>query len=130
MKFTRAYTNAALCVPTRYSCLTGSYASRCEVRWWGPLDRQAYIGNGSFFTGDEKTIAMALQQAGYYTGATGKWHNATVGNDIHLMNIPKDADPVDAGIVQTLRNEQKKLSDDIKKYGFDYADYLIYPSRA
>src|SRR3954451_20937872 len=30
VKFTRAYAVTGICTPSRYSCLTGQYASRCE----------------------------------------------------------------------------------------------------
>ena len=124
VRYTRAYTNAALCVPTRYTCLTGAYASRSLHRNYGPLTNQASIANGAFFTENEKTIAMALQNAGYYTGVTGKWHNAS--KHLGIDDIPKNADPRDPEVIRNLREEHGKLSDDIRKYGFDYANYLTY----
>ena len=34
IRHTRAYTTSSLCVPTRYSCLTGSYPSRSRNRYF------------------------------------------------------------------------------------------------
>ena len=124
VRYTRAYTNAALCVPTRYSCLTGAYASRCLHSNFGPLSEQATIANGAYFTENEKTIAMALQNAGYYTGATGKWHNA--GTSLGIADIPKNADPRDPEVIRKLIEEHGKLSDDLRRYGFDYANFLTH----
>jgi hypothetical protein len=46
---TRAYTTASLCVPTRFSCLTGQYASRARYPLHRPMTTQANIGNSAFF---------------------------------------------------------------------------------
>ena len=120
---TRAYTTATLCVPTRYSCLTGSYPSRCENNIYGPLGKQPSIRNGAAFCDTDRTVAQALQKAGYFTGATGKWHN-----DLDLKSwwakIKKDADPKDPKVIQALKDIQNELRDRLNKYGFDYAEFI------
>ena len=67
IKFTRAYTNASLCVPTRYACLTGSYASRCLNPNYGPLERQALIANGSFGVMKLKIMIGLLNHTNKFT---------------------------------------------------------------
>ena len=105
---TRAYTTATLCVPTRFSCLTGAFPSRSTNSILGPLAKQPSIRNGTAFRPDEKTIVQVLRHAGYYTGATGKWHN-----DLDLkkywQKIPKDADPKDPLIIADLKAIQDEL---------------------
>lgn len=120
---TRAYTTATLCVPTRFSCLTGAYPSRSTNSILGPLSKQPSIRNGTAFRPDEKTIAQVLRKAGYYTGVTGKWHN-----DLDLKNlwkdIPKNADPISPQIIANLKAIQDELRVRLDTYGFDYAECL------
>ncbi len=137
---TRVYTTASLCVPTRFSCITGQYASRARNPLHLPMTSQATIGNSTYFVEDTKTIAQALQKEGYFTGATGKWHNLSHerNNPTHPSNLtsdlPKDADPRDPKVIFQLKAAQKYLSETIKHFGFDYAECLVdgnlehYPS--
>lgn len=63
IRFNRFYAGASNCSPTRATLLTGRSNDRTGVQTHGyPLRRQ------------EKTIAQALQAAGYATGHFGKWH--------------------------------------------------------
>ncbi|MDF7826929.1 sulfatase-like hydrolase/transferase [Pontiellaceae bacterium B12227] len=120
---TRAYTTSALCVPTRYSCLTGSYPSRCRNRFFKEYDYQPPIRNGAFFCETDHTMVQALQNAGYFTGAAGKWHS-----DFHdllpLHHIPNDADPTDPKIKAMLQESVEIQRDLILGYGFDYAECI------
>jgi arylsulfatase A-like enzyme len=122
---TRAYTTATLCVPTRYSCLTGSYPSRCQNDIYGPLSRQASIRNGASFCETDRTVAQALRKAGYYTGATGKWHNDLDKKLQNMMKIiPKDADPKKPNVIKALKAIQNELRQRLDTYGFDYAECI------
>ncbi|QDT36946.1 arylsulfatase [Stratiformator vulcanicus] len=56
-----------VCSPTRAEFLTGRYAQRGGV--------YSTSRGGERLDLDEKTIAQYFQQAGYATGAFGKWHN-------------------------------------------------------
>ena len=63
LRFDRFYAGASTCSPTRATVLTGRSNDRTGVYQHGyPLRLQ------------EKTIAQALQEAGYATGHFGKWH--------------------------------------------------------
>ena len=64
--FDRFYVHA-VCSPTRASMLTGRYAVRGGV--------YSTSAGGERLDLDEGTFAEAFQQAGYKTGAFGKWHN-------------------------------------------------------
>jgi arylsulfatase A-like enzyme len=66
-RFTRFYQSSAACAPTRASLLTGRY--HLETGVW-----DVHYGR-DFLHRDETTIADALRQAGYATGAFGKWHS-------------------------------------------------------
>ena len=63
LRFDRFYAAAPVCSPTRASILTGR-----------TNDRTGVIDHGYALRKQEKTIAVALQKAGYATGHFGKWH--------------------------------------------------------
>jgi arylsulfatase A-like enzyme len=63
LRLERFYAGAPVCSPTRASVLTGRSNDRAGVRNYGFALRL-----------QEKTIAQALQKAGYVTGHFGKWH--------------------------------------------------------
>jgi arylsulfatase A-like enzyme len=69
MRFTDAHCSAAVCTPTRYSILTGQYA-------WRHRPAQ-FILNGVAPLSiplERMTVPKLLKEAGYSTGAIGKWH--------------------------------------------------------
>lgn len=83
MMFTDAHSPAALCAPSRFSLLTGSYPYR-NGRPGGSWDINMSSG---FSTGAEHlvegrhiTVAEILKRAGYHTGFIGKMH---LGGDVY-----------------------------------------------
>lgn len=56
-----------LCAPTRAEMLTGRFYARTGVRGVSTGQERLNL--------DEKTIAQYFKEAGYVTGAFGKWHN-------------------------------------------------------
>ena len=75
LRLDRFYAGAPVCSPTRASVLTGRSNNRTGVETHGfALRRQ------------EKTLAQALQAAGYRTGHFGKWHlNGMRGPGVPLL---------------------------------------------
>ena len=63
IRFNRFYAGAPVCSPTRASVLTGR-----------ANDRTGVYSHGYAMCKQEKTIAQALQKAGYKTAHFGKWH--------------------------------------------------------
>ena len=63
LRFERFYAGGPVCSPTRASVLTGR-----------THDRTGVLSHGYGLRLQEKTIAQALQGAGYVTGHFGKWH--------------------------------------------------------
>lgn len=66
LQFEHFYVNS-VCSPTRAALLTGRYAVRGGV--------YSTSAGGERLDLDETTFATCLQNAGYRTGAFGKWHN-------------------------------------------------------
>jgi arylsulfatase A len=65
MRFTNAYSAAAVCVPSRYSLMTGRYPFRGAPLRWGT---HPTIKDG------RATVASLLKSRGYETACVGKWH--------------------------------------------------------
>jgi len=85
LKFTDFYANAPVCTPTRCAFITGRWQQRVGFEWamgytaeqvrrvgdrWAPEPDMHVLG----LPDSEVTIATVLRNAGYATGAFGKWH--------------------------------------------------------
>jgi len=68
MRFTRFYSGAPVCSPTRGSCLTGRHPYRYGI----------FFANSGHVRKEEITLAEALKSQGYTTGHFGKWHLGTL----------------------------------------------------
>lgn len=82
MRFTRHYSGAPVCAPSRCVLMTGKHLGHAEVR--GNL--QAKVTCPGYDEGQHPlseravTLAQAFQKAGYATGAMGKWGLGPVGS--------------------------------------------------
>lgn len=65
VKFTDAHAVAAVCNPSRYSILSGTYL-------WHAKRKNDY---SLYFHDGQVTLPALLKSAGYRTAALGKWHN-------------------------------------------------------
>lgn len=96
MRFTNAYSAAAICSPSRAALLTGRYPARLGITDWIrarfqggtiPADRKnptQYVGgpkdplltppNSLWMEHGEVTLAELLKPAGYISAHIGKWH--------------------------------------------------------
>ena len=71
-KFTDAHSASAVCTPSRYGLLTGTYPSRANdgKGLWGP----APVTSPLLIDTEKLTIADVFKTSGYDTAAFGKWH--------------------------------------------------------
>jgi len=77
-RFTECYAGAPVCAPARCVLMTGLHTGHSRIRGNSPQvgGQLEAFGEGSrrlSLTGEEMTVAKALQAAGYRTGAAGKW---------------------------------------------------------
>ncbi|TQV86245.1 sulfatase-like hydrolase/transferase [Exilibacterium tricleocarpae] len=117
MRFTDAHSPAALCAPSRFSLLTGSYPYR-NGRAGGSWD----INNSSGFSvnGDKTragrhiTVGEVMQQAGYRTAFIGKMH---LGGDVYDKRGRLIRDKAKLNTMDFSRG----VGDTINQHGFDYS---------
>lgn len=64
VRFTDAHAPAAICQPSRYAILSGTYFMRAQRQGQHAL----------YFQDDQITLPGLLKSAGYRTAAIGKWH--------------------------------------------------------
>ncbi|MBE9460684.1 arylsulfatase [Dyadobacter subterraneus] len=99
LKFTNAHTTSGTCTPSRYALMTGNYP-------WRKKGTGVLPGNASLIIPIDKiTLPQVFQNAGYKTGAVGKWH-------LGLGSPGKDI------------NWNKSLQVGPNEVGFDYAYFF------
>lgn len=116
MMFTDAHSPAALCAPSRFSLLTGSYPYR-NGRPGGSWD--ANNSSGFSFNGDRTeagrhiTVGEIMQNAGYKTAFFGKMHlGGTVFNEEGEIIREKDK-------INTM-DYSRGVQDALSEHGFDH----------
>jgi arylsulfatase A-like enzyme len=72
VRFTQVYAGSSVCAPTRSSIMTGMHNGHNRVR--------DNLPHGVFLQPDDVTVAEVLKQAGYATGAVGKWSLGNPGS--------------------------------------------------
>jgi len=78
MRFTQHYSGAPVCAPSRNVLMTGLHLGHAEIRG-NKQDPSAEEGQWPI-SDSALTIAEVLKQAGYATGAVGKWGLGPVGS--------------------------------------------------
>ena len=131
--FNSAYVSSSVCVPSRYTMLTGRYAGRSE----GPAFMRMHpdgvmtrVENNTEIEKDKPNLPRLLQAEGYKTGFVGKSH--IVEHDIvnnkknweknGFQTYAKNADPNDPAVSKKMFENHQKWTEVIKEYGFDYAN--------
>ena len=125
MVLSRCYATSSVCTPSRFTCLTGMYASRAgstNFRKQITREGQTVVQWNTDIGPDDQMLAKALKADGYVTGAVGKWHNGAAPGWLAIRRKLKgDDDPADAAVARTLRAGQDALHAMVRARGFDYA---------
>ena len=106
VRFTDAHTPSTVCTPTRYALLTGRYCWRTQLKHkvaFGPH-------YPPLIEKERPTLATILQEAGYRTGISGKWH-------VGLTYTKSDGSPAEGWDDADVR---QPLTDCPEEHGFDY----------
>lgn len=130
LKFTKAYTPASMCTPSRFSVLTGLYPGRCQAVSFlkdNPQTQPYNIAWNTWITPDLSTIPRVLSKNGYVTGMSGKWHIGKIPESIELPKLNKDDNLDDPEVEQKLKFRQEVYESQVKyDAGFDYADNVLW----
>lgn len=135
IRFDQANVATTVCTASRYTYLTGRYATRSL----GPRFNERFpLGTMSGPEnmveldppGTRPNLPQLLQAAGYRTGFVGKSH--VIRHDLltspenwasfGLRTYPKNADPYDPAVSAALAHNHAKWSEWMKPYGFDFVD--------
>jgi arylsulfatase A-like enzyme len=126
VSFTRLYVTSPLCTPSRYSLLTGRYASRSREfqRIYPPGGPSNIVFNTSL--GPEETnLAKSLKDLGYTTGVVGKWHNflqSPLSNEVDAA-LRADSDINDPQVARRVRERYELALQTLRNgYGWDFVD--------
>ena len=87
VRFTDAHAVAAVCNPSRYSILSGTYL-------WHAKRKNDY---SLYFHDGQVTLPSLLKSAGYRTAALGKWHNGFGRNGDPDWNAELNPGPLEIG---------------------------------
>jgi len=125
------HVSSTVCTPSRFSCLTGQYASRATCTeftdFTKKMDGQTAVQWNSYITPKNVTIGKLMKQLGYTTGFFGKNHAVEAPG---WKKLPLKTDPTTPEAVTVLKRNAEIIRQELKKAGFDYAgaNYQDNPS--
>jgi arylsulfatase A-like enzyme len=115
-----------LCVPSRFTCLTGNYASRATNRWMMDLQKMhghTFIHQEPNVVPKTPTLAKDLKALGYVTGAVGKNH-AIEAPGYEKVDARESLE--DPQVQARLRDNQRVCIEAYQKAGFDFAGRIYH----
>lgn len=121
--FPNAYVASSVCTPSRFTCLTGMYASRCYTdRFKSDYSEEGVpkiVWNLGLVQG-QHLVSTVMKDAGYRTGFVGKWHVGGISDG--RKNVPPGSNPEDPEINDVLKGNQEVYCKNLReRWGFDFA---------
>lgn len=121
--FSKAYVASSVCTPSRFTCMTGRYASTCTSKRFLSDYSEEGVPKIAWNLGVEPelpNVARVLQASGYRTGFVGKWHVGGISD--HFQRVPQGSDPSDPHIDSILKANHKGYCERVvENFGFGYA---------
>ncbi len=121
------YVSSTVCTPSRYSVMTGRYASRSQdPKFVSELERlgQTHVQWNTFInTAKEKTVAHRLKEAGYRTGFVGKDH-AVLTPGHKPLGLGSDIE--DPAVRKTMHENAQASREALKAAGFEYVSRVYH----
>lgn len=122
MQLSNFYVASPVSTPSRYTALTGRYASHSSSFVGQQKCDPAYIRwNANIVSGRDKTIAEHLREANYRSGFVGKWHNGQPIAEDSLMKTTMATENLN-DYLATIYEEQRSYV--VEHSGFDYAESI------
>jgi len=121
------YLSSPASTPSRYTTLTGQYASR-DVVPYSIDDSIARVQWNTYIDVDDEHTASILQRNGYFTGFVGKNHSYEVTKNTYLPahGVDENSDPTDPAVIAELVAFQENICNDfMMNHEFDYAGGVI-----
>ena len=121
------YVSSPVCTPSRYSVMTGRYASRSMAPGFLKTTEnfgQTHVQWNSFVDSErENTVENHLSDAGYRTGFVGKDHSIwTPGR----KRLGLDSDPDDVEVREIMHANAEASHKAIKAAGFEYVSRVYH----
>ncbi|HRR28032.1 MAG TPA: sulfatase-like hydrolase/transferase, partial [Victivallales bacterium] len=120
------HVSSSVCTPSRYSCLTGQYASRAKNEMFMKSIGKGEVTNvgwNTFILPDTITLPKLLKAHGYTTGAVGKNHVVECNE---WVKLPYNSNPRDPKIKEQLDKNKIALRNAFNRVGFDFAERLYH----
>jgi arylsulfatase A-like enzyme len=132
--FSRAYVPSSVSSASRYSILTGRYASRCESGFFlaqNPAGEMSRPENNVELEEETQNLPRLLQSAGYRTGFVGKSHlidqallNASKTGSGGFKTYAQSDDPNLPEVSDKMAYNHNLWVERVKEFGFDYANAI------
>ena len=132
--FQNAHVTSTVCTPSRYTFLTGRYASSSHSKEFldlFPPGTQTLPGFNVCLEEDNMNVGAVLAKNGYATGFVGKYHVGPHHKDkaafkkLRLHDIPKNT-PYSDEINKKMFANEKRLRTLVKQRGFTWAKNIYW----
>ncbi len=122
LQLSNFYVAAPVSTPSRYSALTGRYASNSSSFVGQPKCDPAYVRwNADIVKGKDKTVATYLRDANYRSGFVGKWHNGQPMRESSLLAINMETPNLNELIAKNYESQRNHVH---VNSDFDYAESI------